>query len=323
MRRYSSFSSSSDLPISSGPWPVRPISSWSCFQIASNSSCTMPSGTGTDGSAPPAVEELALHPRPADGAVLLLQPLAQPGAHRVDALLAQLLGPGLVDRHRDRLLHLGHGHVEHGLLARDVGRAVVLGEGDPHLAPIARLRSRRARPRSPAPCLWSRRSVKPLRRAAVERLAVDPALEVDDDLVALTGRRGSRRRLEALAGAGQRLERLSTFASSISALSRSSSAPRARPRHLREDLEVDLELEVPCPRRTPSRRPWAGARGELAALDRLARALLDRLLEHLAHDRAAVLLPEQRQRRLAGPESGHADGPLQPLQAGPFTRVAI
>ena len=86
-------------------------------------------------------------------------------------------------------------------------------------------------------------------------------------------------------------------------------------RHLGQDLEVDLELEVLAlvERGHLDLRPQR--RAELAVLDGLPGPLVDRLLQHLAHDRAAVLLPEQRQRRLAGPESRHPDGLLQPLQA--------
>jgi hypothetical protein len=48
--------------------------------------------------------------------------------------------------------------------------------------------------------------------------------------------------------------------------------------------------------------------------DRLLRSLVDRLLEHLAHDRTAVLLAQERNRHLARTEARNAHAPLQLLE---------
>ena len=84
---------------------------------------------------------------------------------------------------------------------------------------------------------------------------------------------------------------------------------------LGQDLERHGELEIGALVERgdldlgPQRRP------QLVIADRLLRALVDRLLDHLAHHRAAVLLAQQGDRHLARPEAGHPDGPAELAQA--------
>ena len=87
-------------------------------------------------------------------------------------------------------------------------------------------------------------------------------------------------------------------------------------RHLGQHLEAEAELQILALVERGDLDLGPERRLQAVAVDRLPRALVDRLLQHLAHDRAAVLLLQQRQRRLAGPEAGQPDGLHQLLQPG-------
>ena len=151
--------------------------------------------------------------------------------------------------------------------------------------------------------------------AAIEFLAVDLADEVDGQTVALLALPGPGGRfifLEALAevfqGFGHGLVgHLGLGAGELDRLEIDLG-------HIREDFELHIELEVLAVLEGLHLDLRSKGGLQLIVVDRLLRALVHRLLEHLAHHRTTVLLFQQGDRHLARAETRDLDGLFQLTQ---------
>src|SRR5690606_16413845 len=139
--------------------------------------------------------------------------------------------------------------------------------------------------------------------------------EIDDQAIAGATRARLGRRLVLLEALGEALERLGDrVLADLGDLAGQLDRLEVDLGHLGQHLDRHGELEVGALVERGDLDLGAQRRAQVVVGDRLLRAPVDRLLEHLAHDRAAVLLAQQRDRHLARPEAGHADAALQLLE---------
>ena len=153
--------------------------------------------------------------------------------------------------------------------------------------------------------------------AALEGLAVDTALEIDRDLVAVLRRRALFGRAEMAVLGGQAVQRLGDFA--VLGLDRQAleleggEIDRLDLRHQFEregifEILAVLEFEV------VDRR--LHRRADALAVDRRGGRVGDRRLQDLALHRVAEAMAQHGERHLADPEAGHADLAADLVQPG-------
>ncbi len=133
------------------------------------------------------VEQLALDLLARGASVVGADALAQRLLELIEAFRAQALGEFVVDgeglRRRDGL----HRHVEIGLLAGELAHRVGLGKRRLNRAPLARDRSEELFLEAGNEGVGADHDLDALARAALERLAVDRADEIDRDAIEVFG----------------------------------------------------------------------------------------------------------------------------------------
>ena len=153
------------------------------------------------------VQQRSLHDGARGALVFGLQTLGDLALQRGQVLGAELLGHLVVDLRRLRLFHRLHRAGEKGGLAGQMGGTISLGEGHVDRDLIADLRANQVRFKARNERVRSQHQRVILTRAALEQLAVDQALEVDHDLVAILGLGTPLAIVEGLGLPGQVLQR--------------------------------------------------------------------------------------------------------------------
>ena len=255
---------------------------------------------------------------------LCLEVALDGGAHGVLELVegfhAETLGERVVDRDLAGGLHLLDGHVEGGVLAGEVLRLVVGREGDPDLARIAGFGADELVLEAGNEGAGAELELDAVAGAALERLAVDRADEVDDEPVAGGGLGPLALRREGAVLLGHALERF---------LDLGVGHPRGQLLHgnvgqvgeleARQHLQGDREGEIGLGLHGPLdlvlvlRELDLRIEGELelVLVDDLAVGLVDGVLHDIGHDRAAVKAAQVLHRHLAGPKAIDAHAVLE------------
>ncbi len=217
---------------------------------------------------------------------------------------------GALDRRLDRL----HLHLEFGVLPFQALDAVALREGHLDGGLVARLGSAKLLLEAGDELAGAQHQLRVLGRAALERDAVDAADEIDGQLIAILG-------LGVLAGAllvnaallGELGEGLVHFGFTRRVDRPGKLEPSDVDRfEIRHDRNVQLIGEVLLAGdhfvhvglRRQVRR---GGDAEVVFGDHLLAGLVERLLDHLAHQGLAVDAPHVRWRHLAGPEAAQIE----------------
>ena len=250
------------------------------------------------------IQKLPLELGPGQAVVVALKLLCHLGPQGRQIRLAQVLGQGVVDGPRNGGAHLFDRDVEDRLAAGQLVVHVLLGEGDRDAALLPGLGADQLVLEALDEAVAAELQMVVLAGHARQRLAVDRALEIDHQHVALLRRpRGVKRRGLPL-GAGQAPERLLDL----------------RLRHVdfdplqldlgevahldvRQQLDRDLVLEILALLKGGDLDLRLHGRAQAALGQRLGRAVAHRLLDDLAHHRLAEALAQDRHRHLAGAEA--------------------
>ena len=265
-----------------------------------------------------AIEQRPLELGPAEAPILVGEPLLERVLQLGQILEAQLLGPVVVDGQRDGRLDLVDRDREDGVLAGDLRPAVAVREGHLDLAGLAGQRAHELLLEARHHALEPSRSGKPL--PAPPSNGVPSILPSKSIRSWSPSGRGPRlgRRLELLARLGEVLDRLLDLVGRRLGHQPGQADRRQLDlRHLRQHLDLHVELEILALVERGDLDLRAQGRTKLVLADGLLGTLVDRLFKDLAQDRAAVLLLEQGQRRLAGSEPGQPHGLRQLLEPGP------
>ncbi len=207
---------------------------------------------------------------------------------------------------------LRDGHVELGILAGEVLGAVGLREGDLHDPLVADLGADELLLEARDERAGAELEVDPLALAALELLAVDAADEVDGDAVAGLGLGALLALGERAALTGHALEglvdlRVGGLGDELGQADVGQVGELEARHHLEGDLEGEVALGVErlLDLGLVARELDLRLQGELEAVvgDDLAVGLVDGVLHHLGHDRAAVDLAQVGHRHLAGAEA--------------------
>ena len=199
-----------------------------------------------------------------------------------------------------------HRHLEYGSFASEMGRLVVLGEANLDIACLAGLHADQPFLEPGDEAVRAKLKRMPLGSTALERLAIDPADEVDDDDVAVfcgTLRCHLNRRAVALGDVGQRLVDLGV----------ASLKGRLLDVQGRQIGNVDVGHDLAGQRRFQILAILIGGdldtrlagKTQFVGLDGLARALVEGVFHCLALDLAAEAGLDHRHRNLARAEARH------------------
>ena len=259
------------------------------------------------------VENAALHVGPAGARIVGLELIAHALLQHVERVEAELLGEIVVDDDGRSGLHRVHLDRELGLLARELCRAVVLGERDVHRALVAGFCADQLLLEAGHERAAAERQVETIAGAAFERLTVDRALEVDRDDVALLGDRAFALVDIDLLRIRETLQRfIDRFVLDVGDETLRLEPAEIGQRevghqvHLHGELEIGLSVDDAVDRvdEVDLRR---GRGLERLVLEDLLARFVDRLVDDLAHQRLAIGLLEEGDRRLARTEALQMD----------------
>ena len=263
-----------------------------------------------------AVEQRALDPPARDVLHTGFDLAANRLAQTVDALMAELLGEFFIDLAGDGFLDLLHRNLEHGFLARQIGIAVIPGEGHRDVLAVAGLGADQLVLEAGNEGSRSERQMEVLGLAALELLAVDLAREIDHQHVAILG--GAllldRLQLAILLGhaveslldglvIGHRLKPLERVFGEIGRLD------------LRQNLDLEREGQILAGLVFVDLDLGLGRRADALLFQGALRAFVQRALDYLAADGIAESRLDDRRRHLAGTEAGNVDLSGELLQA--------
>ena len=250
------------------------------------------------------IQQLALELGPGQPVVVALQLLHDLGAQGRQIRLAQVLGQGVVDGPRDGGAHLLDRDREDGLAAGQLVVHVLLGKGDRDTALLPGLGADQLVLEALDETIAAEFEMVVLARHARQRLAVDRALEIDHQHVALFRRaRGLERRGLPL-GARQALEGLVDLRfGHIDLGPLQLDLGEVAHLDIRQQLDRDLVLEILALLEGGDLDLRLHGRAQAALGERLGRAVAHRLLDDLAHDRLAEALLQDRHRHFARAEA--------------------
>ena len=241
------------------------------------------------------VEKLALQPRPREHAVLALDLLAHLGLELGEVVQPHGLGQGVVDRHRRHRAQFLDLDIEARFLAGQAVADVVLGKGDFDLGALARPRSDElileAGDEHVGPELQMEIGVG----AALERLAVDLADEIEHQDIALPRLAATLDRLGSSVLGGDALQRLLDLGVlDIGLEPFELELGEIHGFDLGQNLDRHGEFQVLTLGKGRDFDLWSRRRTEIALAHCPGGAVGDRLLDNLVHHRLAVPLFEQR-----------------------------
>ena len=219
--------------------------------------------------------------------------------------LRQLVVDGNLVRRLDRL----HLHVELGVLAGEIGGSILGREFHLDDTFIARLGAGQLIFEARNERAAAERQIEAFGLAALERFAADLAVEIDGDRVALLGGRALALVAIGLLGIGKPLQRLlHRLVGHVGDQPLRLQLAQIGEREVGHQIHLHGEFEVRLARdhiveRVDEIHPRRGRRLDLLVLEKLLAGFVDRLVDDLAHQRFAVGLLQERDRRLARPEA--------------------
>ncbi len=253
------------------------------------------------------VEQLALHVGASEAVELLLDLALDQLLELVEALQAKLLGELVVDHGVGRNLHFGDGDGEHGVLAGQVLGRIVLREGDVEIAALAGLHAFELLLEARDQAARAELDRHALTGSTLEGDAVDRALIVHDNQIALDRGMTLGSGFVTFGLGGDALDLgvdLGVAGGHRKALQRD--ALDLRSRHVGQHFERDAELGVLAFRIVLVEVDGGLGRGtQLLLGEQGLDAVLHRAVERVLVQRRAVHLLHDVRGHLAGAEARH------------------